>query len=46
MYIIADKYVVEAMPEYKSYVRPNGAIILQVKKAMYGLVESLALGTV
>ena len=44
VHIIADRYttglIVKAMPEYQRYVRPNGTIILRVKKAMYGLVES------
>ena len=44
VHIIADKYVtnliVEAMPEYSDFVRPNGTIILKVEKAMYGLLES------
>ena len=44
VYIIADRYVtrliVESMPEYQNFVRPNGTMILKVKKAMYGLVES------
>ena len=45
VHIIADKYttglIVRAMPEYNNYVRPNGTMILHVKKAMmYGLVES------
>ena len=44
VHIIADRYttklIVEAMPEYQDYVRPNGTMILKVMKAMYGLVES------
>ena len=44
VHIIADRYttslITEAMPEYKSYVRTNGTMILKVVKAMYGLVES------
>ena len=44
VYIIADRYttslIVESMPEYKDFVRPNGTMILKVLKAMYGLVES------
>ena len=44
VYIIADKYttglIVESMPEYRDFVRPNGTMVLQVMKAMYGLVES------
>ena len=44
VYIIADRYITEiivtAMPEYKSLVRSNGTMILKVKKAMYGLLES------
>ena len=44
VYIVADKFttalIVEAMPEYKDFVRPNGTMILEVAKAMYGLVES------
>ena len=44
VHIIADRYttslIVDSMPEYKDYVRPNGTMILKVMKAMYGLVES------
>ena len=44
VYIIADRYVtsliVKNLPKYKDYVRPNGTMVLRVKKAMYGLVES------
>ena len=44
VHIIADRYttrlIVESMPEYTSFVRPNGTMILKVEKAMYGLVES------
>ena len=44
VHIIADRYttglIVEAMPEYANFVRPNGTMILKVEKAMYGLVES------
>ena len=42
--IIADKHtsalIAEAHPEYADYIMPNGTMILKVKKAMYGLVES------
>ena len=44
VHIIADRYttklIVESMPEYTDFVRPNGTMILKVEKAMYGLVES------
>ena len=44
VHIVADRYVtsliVKRMPEYGKFVRPNGTMILRVKKAMYGLVES------
>ena len=44
VHIIADRYttslITEAMPEYKSFVRTNGTMILKVETAMYGLVES------
>ena len=44
VYIVADRYVtgliVKHLPEYKGFVRPNGTMLLKVKKAMYGLVES------
>ena len=44
VHIIADRYttrlIVETMPEYSNFVRPNGTMILKVEKAMYGLVES------
>ena len=44
VYIVADRHttslIVEALPEYADYVRPNGTMILKVEKAMYGLVES------
>ena len=44
VHIIADRYttklIVEAMPEYTEFVRPNGTMILKVEKAMFGLVES------
>ena len=44
VFIIADKHtstlIAEAHPEYKDYIMPNGTMILKVKKAMYGLVES------
>ena len=44
VHIIADRYttglIIKAMPEYERHVRPNGTMILRVKKAMYGLVES------
>ena len=44
VYIIADKHtsalIAHAHPEYHDYIMPNGTMILKVKKAMYGLVES------
>ena len=44
VYIVADRHttelIIKAMPEYTNLVRPNGTMVLQVKKAMYGLVES------
>ena len=44
VYIISDRHttslIIKAMPQYRSFVRPNGTMILKVKKAMYGLVES------
>ena len=44
VYIVADRYVtgliVKHLPEYRGFTRPNGTMILKVKKAMYGLVES------
>ena len=44
VFIVADKHtsslIAEAHPEYKDYIMPNGTMILKVKKAMYGLVES------
>ena len=44
VFIVSDRHttdlIVKAMPEYQGLVRPNGTMILQVAKAMYGLVES------
>ena len=44
VFITADRHttdlIIKAMPEYKDLMMPNGTMILQVKKAMYGLVES------
>ena len=44
VFIVADKHtstlIAEAHPEYQDYIMPNGTMILKVKKAMYGLVES------
>ena len=44
VFIVSDRHttdlIVKAMPEYRGLVRPNGTMILQVAKAMYGLVES------
>ena len=44
VYIIADRHttglIIKAMPEYGKFIRPNGTMLLRVKKAMYGLVES------
>ena len=44
VYIIADRHtsslIAEAHPEYKDFIMENGTMILKVKKAMYGLVES------
>ena len=44
VFIVADRHttelIIKAMPEYQGLVRPNGTMVLQVAKAMYGLVES------
>ena len=44
VFIVADKHtsslIAEAHPEFKDFIMPNGTMILKVKKAMYGLVES------
>ena len=44
VFIVADRHTTElitkAMPEHQALVRPNGTMVLEVKKAMYGLVES------
>jgi hypothetical protein len=39
---IAD-ILIEAMPELEGYVTEKGTIIVQIKKALYGLVQSAAL---
>ena len=44
VFIVADRHttalIIKGMPEYKNLVRENGTMVLQVMKAMYGLVES------
>ena len=44
VFIVADNHtselIAEAHPEYANYIMPDGKMILKVKKAMYGLVES------
>ena len=47
VYIVADKrtteLIVRAYPDLITFVRPNGTMMLQVLKALYGLIESALL---
>ena len=44
VFIVADRHttelIIKAMPEHQALVRPNGTMVLEVKKAMYGAGEA------
>ena len=37
---VASKYMCEVNPSYKEYLRKDGAILVMLKKALYGLIEA------